>query len=82
MVEVLTEPNQAPAVAPDRQKGQFRLILTVKRGVSSDFAATWMPYSTLDAARAAAAALVRDERVAHIMIVRDEIPPHAVEWAA
>jgi hypothetical protein len=82
MVEVLTEPNQAPAVAPDRQKGPFRLILTVKRGVSSDFAATWMRYATLDAARAAAAALARDERVAHIMIVRDEIPPHAVEWAA
>jgi hypothetical protein len=36
----------------------------------------------LDAARAAAAALMRDERVAHIMIVREEILPHAVEWAA
>jgi len=82
MVEVLTEPNRAPAAATDQQKGPFRLILTVKRGVSSDFAATWMRYSTLDEARSAAAALTRDERVVHIMIARDEIPPHAVEWAA
>ena len=60
----------------------FRLIVTVKRGVASDLAATWIPYPTLEAARAAAAVLARDERVAHVMIVRDDVPPHCVEWAA
>jgi hypothetical protein len=27
-------------------------------------------------------ALARDERVAHVMIVRDDVPPSFVEWAA
>jgi hypothetical protein len=60
----------------------FRLIVSVKRGVASDLAPTWIRYPTLEAARAAAVALARDERVAHVMIVRDDVPPSFVEWAA
>jgi hypothetical protein len=82
MVAVLTHPDQALGRTPDQEKGPFRLIITVKRGVSSDFAATWTRFPSVETARAAAASLARDERVAHIMIVRDEVPPHWVEWAA
>jgi hypothetical protein len=59
----------------------FRLITTVKRGCAPDLAATWIVYSTVDAARAAATSLMRDERVIHVAITDDEVPPHFVEWA-
>jgi hypothetical protein len=36
----------------------------------------------MDAARVGAKALLRDERVARVMIVRDQAPPAFVEWAA
>jgi len=60
----------------------FRLIVTVKRGSASNLSPTWTAYPTVDAARAAAASLMRHERVARVMIVRDEVPPVFVEWSA
>ena len=60
----------------------FRLIPAMKRGVAPNVPAVWTRYSTLEAARNAARALGRDERVQRVMIARDEVPPHFVEWAA
>ena len=60
----------------------FRLIAGVKRGSTSTLSATWPAYPTLEAARAEAKVLMRNERVARVMIVRDEVPPAFVEWGA
>ena len=60
----------------------FRLIATVKRGSASNLSATWPAYPTLDAARAGAKLLMREERVTRVMIVRDELPLAFVEWSA
>ena len=58
----------------------FRLVVGVRRGSASSIPATWKPYPTLEQARAAAAPVLRDERVTRIAIVRDEVPPAFVEW--
>jgi hypothetical protein len=58
----------------------FRLVTTVKRGSASDLPGSWLPYSTLEEARAAGDTLLRHERVARVMIVRDELPMAFVEW--
>jgi hypothetical protein len=58
----------------------FKLVVTVRRGTASSFDAAWTAYATLDAARAAGAALLRHERVLRVAVVRDEIPPVFVEW--
>jgi hypothetical protein len=60
----------------------FRLIATVKRGSASNLPAMWVTHPTLDAARAGARSLLREERVIRVMIVRDEIPLAFVEWSA
>ena len=60
----------------------FKLIATVKRGSASNLRATWPSYPTLDAARAGATSLMREERVTRVMIVRDEMPLAFVEWSA
>ncbi len=58
----------------------FHLITTVKRGSASSLLPTWLGYLTIDDARTAASALLREERVQRVMIVRDESPPGFVEW--
>ncbi len=58
----------------------FRLVTTVKRGSASSLAPTWRPYPTLEEARAGAAALLREERVQRVLIVRDEPLGASVEW--
>ena len=58
----------------------FRLITTVKRGSASNFPAAWARYDTLEAARAGAATLLREERVGHVMIVRADLDHEFVEW--
>ena len=58
----------------------YRLIASVKRGVASDFDEVCTSYPTVDAARAAAESLVRRERVGHVLIARDDVPPSFVEW--
>jgi hypothetical protein len=60
----------------------FRLITTVKRGSGSNLPAVWVRYDTLDDARAAAALLFREERVGHVMIVRDGVEHEFVEWCS
>jgi hypothetical protein len=58
----------------------FKLVVTVRRGTAATFGAAWTGYPTLDAARLGGAALLRNERIQRIVIVRDEIPPAFVEW--
>lgn len=58
----------------------FHLITTVRRGSASSLPSTWLRYPTIDAARAAAAALLREERVQRVMIVRDGLSGGFVEW--
>jgi hypothetical protein len=60
----------------------FRLITTVKRGSGSNLPAVWVRYDTLDDARAAAALLLREERVGYVMIVRDRLEHEFVEWCS
>lgn len=58
----------------------FRLVVTVRRGSSSNLPGTWEHFPTVERAREAAAQLLRHERVARIAIVRNEVPPAFVEW--
>ena len=58
----------------------FRLITTVRRGSASNLLPTWARYPSVEAARAGASGLLREERVQRVMIVRDQIPQTCVEW--
>ena len=58
----------------------FRLVTTVRRGNASNYPAAWARYDTLQAARDAAAVLLREERVTSVMIVRNGLARTFVEW--
>jgi hypothetical protein len=58
----------------------YRLVTAVKRGSASNLDGAWLPYATLEDARTAAAALLREERVQRVMIVLDALPMTFVEW--
>jgi hypothetical protein len=53
----------------------------MRRGSSTDLAAAWARYPTLESARVGTAELLRDDRILRVMVVRNEIPPAFVEWA-
>jgi hypothetical protein len=59
----------------------FKLITTMRRGSSTDIAEAWARYPTVESARLGTAALLRDDRVLRVMVVRNEIPFAFVEWA-
>ena len=58
----------------------FRLVITVKRGSASSYPAAWSTYASIEDARAAATAVLRQERVQRVMIVRDIASGSFVEW--
>ena len=58
----------------------FKLITTMRRGTSTDLAAAYARYPTVEAARVGTNILLRDDRILRVMIVRNEIPPAFVEW--
>lgn len=58
----------------------FRLIATMRRGTASGLSAASAHYSTIEAARAGGAVLLREDRILRVMIVRNEIPQAFVEW--
>jgi hypothetical protein len=58
----------------------FHLITTVKRGSASSFPSTWIRYPTIEDARTGAAAVLKEERVQRVMIVREDAPAGFVEW--
>lgn len=60
----------------------FRLIATVRRGSASNYPAAWARYDTIEAARAGAATLLKEERVTAVMIVRNGLERTFVESCA
>jgi hypothetical protein len=58
----------------------FRLVITVKRGSASPYPASWSRYASIEDARAAGAAVLREERVQCVMVVRDIGSGSFVEW--
>ena len=58
----------------------FRLIATTRRGSASGMPLACARYAAVETARAAAAELLRDDRVVRVMVVRNEIPSAFVEW--
>jgi hypothetical protein len=58
----------------------FKLISTMRRGSSTGLAASFAHYPTMEAARLGTVALLRDDRILRVMIVRNEVPPAFVEW--
>lgn len=58
----------------------FKLVATVRRGSASGMPQAWARYSSVEAARAGAAELLREDRVVRVMIVRNVIPQTLVEW--
>jgi hypothetical protein len=59
----------------------FKLIPTMRRGSATGVPAAWARYATIEAARLGTSALLHDDRILRVMIVRNEIPPAFVEWA-
>jgi hypothetical protein len=60
----------------------FRLVTTVRRGSASNYPAAWARYETIEAARAGAASLLREDRVTTVMIVTNGLERSFVEWCA
>ena len=58
----------------------FRLVPTMRRGSATALVESSAHYPSIEAARIGAAALLREERILKIMIVRNEIPGTYVEW--
>ena len=58
----------------------FRLITTMKRGSASTLLPTWLDYPTIEEARTAAAAVLREDRAQRVMIVQDGSRAGFVEW--
>lgn len=58
----------------------FQLVATVRRGTASNLPGTWSKYASIEDARAAATELLKQERVARVMIVLDTLPMTFVEW--
>jgi len=58
----------------------FRLIATMRRGSASGMPQAWARYASVEAARAGAAELLREDRVLRVMIVHNDVPRAYVEW--
>jgi hypothetical protein len=58
----------------------FRLVTTMRRGSASGMPQASARYGSIEAARAGAAELLREERVLRVMVVRNEVPGAYVEW--
>jgi hypothetical protein len=67
--------------AREENAKMFKLITTMRWGSSTRLGKAWPGCPTIAAARPGTAALLRDDRILRVMIVRDEIPPAYVEWA-
>ena len=52
----------------------------MRRGSASGMPQAWAHYGSIEATRAGAAELLREERVLRVMIVRNEVPGAYVEW--
>lgn len=50
---------------------RYRLRPTMKQGTASSIPETWLHYESVDAARAGATRMYRDDRVLRVMLVAD-----------
>jgi hypothetical protein len=58
----------------------FRLIPTMRRGSATALPEAAAHYASIEAARLGAAALLREERILKVMVVRNAFPGGYVEW--
>ena len=58
----------------------FRVRPIMKQGTPSILKETWLPFETIEAARAAVKTMYHDDRVARAFIVDEGVPPQFVEW--
>ena len=58
----------------------FKLVATMRRGSASGMPQAWARYNSIEAARAGAGELLREDRVLRVMIVRNDMPQAFVEW--
>jgi hypothetical protein len=58
----------------------FRLIATMRRGSASGLPQAAARYASVEAARAGAAELLREDRILRVMIVHNDVPRGFVEW--
>jgi hypothetical protein len=58
----------------------FRLQANMRRGTGSSLHGTWSRYASIDDARLVAREMLRDDRVTHVTVVTDTVPPRFVEW--
>ena len=58
----------------------FRLVPTMRRGSATALPQASAGYASIEAARAGAAELLREDRILKVMIVRNEAPGGYVEW--
>jgi hypothetical protein len=58
----------------------FRLHAIMHRGTAAVLPGVWERYETIDAARTGAREVYHDERVLHVFIVTNDLPPRFVEW--
>ena len=58
----------------------FRLIPTMRRGSATALPEASAHYASIEAARLGAAALLREERILKVMVVRNAFPGGYVEW--
>jgi hypothetical protein len=52
----------------------------MRRGTGSSLHGTWSRYASIDDARLVAREMLRDDRVTHVTVVTDTVPPRFVEW--
>jgi hypothetical protein len=52
----------------------------MRRGTGSSLHGTWPRYASIDDARLVAREMLRDDRVTHVTVVTDTVPPRFVEW--
>lgn len=58
----------------------YRIQGTMRQGTASSLEGTWPSYLTIEEAREAARKMLRDDRVLHLTVVEDTLPPRFVEW--
>lgn len=58
----------------------FRLIPTMRRGSATALPEASAQYESIEDARLGAAALLREDRILKVMIVRNAFPGGYVEW--
>jgi hypothetical protein len=74
------EAGQNAGPLPEEPRQRFRLVATMVQGTAATLREAWRPYASLEEARLAARAMLRNHRVLRVAIVEDRIPMQFVEW--